>query len=198
MFAAADFGADAVGFVFDPASPRCIDPGEASVLMAMLPPFVMAVGVFADPEAEAFADAEEACPTHLTQLGGREDEKDVRTCGPDVIKGIAYDPETIAAELERWSHCADVGAILLDGGGEWRGGSVGTAEGWATLRALVDACSKPVILGGLDVHSVGAAVRGVRPWGVDASGGLERDGHLNEDLIEAFCRAVREADHGQG
>lgn len=190
MFAAADFGADAVGFVFDPASPRYIVPAEASVLMAMLPPFVMAVGVFADPEAEAFADAEEACPTHLTQLIGREDEKEVRTCGPDVIKAVRFNASTIEADLERWSHCPDVGSILIDVTGEH--------PEWPRLRPIIDACSKPVIVGGLNLETVVAAVQGVRPWGVDVSSGVEREGNLDEDLIEAFCRAVREADHGQG
>src|SRR4051812_15642697 len=84
--AAADSGADAIGFMFVPASVRYIDPEDAYGIMSVLPPLVSSVGVFADPTLDGFSDVEETCPTIYTQLHGEEDVQLVRSCGPDVIK----------------------------------------------------------------------------------------------------------------
>ncbi len=192
LFAAADEGADAVGFMFVKSSPRYIEPEEAYELMTMLPAFVTAVGVFMDPKPDDFGDIEQVCPTPLTQLHGSEPEKLVNLCGPDVIKAVRFDPETIARELDRWGVCEDVGAILVDGST----GGLGEAFEWARLAPLVEECSKPIILaGGLTPENVGEAIRAARPYAVDVSSGVEREkGVKDVALIEAFCRAVRRAD----
>ncbi|CAG0994840.1 phosphoribosylanthranilate isomerase [Phycisphaerales bacterium] len=192
LFAAADSGADAVGFMFVKTSPRYLPPEEAYGLMSLLPPLVSAVGVFADPTPDEFGDAEEVCPAHFTQLHGQENEKLVKACGPDVIKAVKFDPETIGRDLDRWGACDDVAAILVDGSS----GGLGEVFDWARLASLVEACSKPIILaGGLNAGNVAAAIREVRPYGVDVSSGVERvRGEKDPALIEAFCDAVREAD----
>lgn len=194
LYAAADAGADAVGFMFVPTSPRYIEPAEAYDLMSILPPLVASVGVFADPSAEEFSNIEETCPTMYTQLHGLESEKTVRAYGPDVIKGVRYDAATIGAELARWGAHEDVCAILVDGSA----GGEGKAFDWSALAPLVAECAKPIILaGGLNAENVGAAVRACRPWAVDVSSGVERErGVKDAGLIEAFCEAVRLADAG--
>lgn len=192
LFAAADAGADAVGFMFVKTSPRYLPPEEAYGLMTLLPPFVSAVGVYADPSLDEFADTEEACPAQFTQLHGHESEKLVKACGPDVIKAVKFDAETIGRELDRWGACEDVAAILVDGSA----GGLGEAFEWSRLAPLVDACAKPIILaGGLTPANVGQAIRLARPYGVDVSSGVERvRGEKDPALIEAFCDAVRDAD----
>ncbi|MDX2130463.1 MAG: phosphoribosylanthranilate isomerase [Planctomycetota bacterium] len=192
LFAAADSGADAVGFMFVASSPRYIDPDAASELMGLLPPFVAAVGVIADPRPDAFAELEQACPTHLTQLHGNENEKVVRACGPDVIKAIRFDPATIGADLDRWAACDDVGTILVDGSA----GGQGEAFDWNLLAPLVEACPKPIIIaGGLTPQNVGEAIRAARPYAVDVSSGVESSRGVKDPvLIEAFCEAVQRAD----
>jgi phosphoribosylanthranilate isomerase len=192
LFAAVDEGADAVGFMFVESSPRYIDPGEAAGLMSLLSPFVSAVGVFADPDPGEFAEIEQVCPTHLTQLHGSEDERVVKACGPDIIKAVRFDPRTIGRDLDRWGACEDIGAILVDGSA----GGAGETFDWTILAPLVEQCAKPVILaGGLTPGNVGEAIRVVRPYGVDVSSGVERSrGEKDPRLIAAFCRAVREAD----
>jgi len=192
LFAAADEGADAVGFMFVRESPRYIEPEEAFALMSMLPPFVAGVGVFANPDPDEFAEMEEACPTQFSQLHGQENEKLVKACGPDIIKAVRFDAATIAAELDRWGECEDVAAILVDGSA----GGMGEAFDWAPLAPLVETCSKPIILaGGLTPKNVGEAIRLVRPFGVDVSSGVERErGVKDVGLIEAFCREVRKAE----
>ena len=190
--AAVDAGADAIGFMFVRASPRAIDPEQAYEIMAGLPPLVASVGVFADPDVDEFSDIEETCPTIYTQLHGDEDVDLVQQCGPDVIKAIRFDEATIAESLARWDEVDEVCAILIDGGS----GGMGVAFDWALLTPHLEHISKPIILaGGLTPENVGHAIREVRPYAVDVSSGVEREkGVKDAGLIEAFCKAVREAD----
>ena len=108
--AAAEAGADAIGFVFHPGSQRFIEPEEAFQVMADLPPFVATVGLFVNATLEKFCEMEERCPTTLSQLHGDEPEDVVRQCGPGVIKAVHFDAETIESELARWSEVEEVDA----------------------------------------------------------------------------------------
>jgi len=193
--AAADAGADAVGFVFHKGSPRVVEPAVAWEIIGSLPPFVTSVGLFVNATVERFCDIEEQCPTDLSQLHGEEDEELVTECGPNIIKAVAFDPATIAAELARWDGVPEVAAILVDGS---KGGEGKTLD-WHELAkhtAGRDADATPIILaGGLTPKNVGEAIRAVRPWGVDVSSGVERDrGVKDAGMIAAFCAAVQAAD----
>lgn len=190
--AAAESGADAVGFVFVRSSPRWIEPAEAWRIFARLPPFVSTVGVFVNATVDDYSDVEEVCPTDFGQLHGEEPEETVRQCGPRVIKAVRFDPATIDAELARWSQVDEVDAILVDGSA----GGAGVSLDWHALARAAQACSKPLVLaGGLSPENVGEAIRVVRPFAVDVSSGVERATGLKDaGLIRAFCRAVRRAD----
>jgi phosphoribosylanthranilate isomerase len=193
--AAADAGADAVGFVFHRASPRYIEPARAWEIIGGLPPFVSTVGLFVDTPLEKFCDVEEECPTDLSQLHGNESEELVRDCGPNIIKAVRFDADTIGAELNRWDAVDEVAAILIDGSA----GGEGKSLDWGLLAVHAEGRggdSKPLILaGGLTPENVGEAIRLVRPWGVDVSSGVERSrGEKDAGLIAAFCDAVQRAD----
>ncbi len=193
LFGACDAGADAVGFVFHPKSRRFIEPEEAFDLISFLPPFVSSVGLFVDASVERFSDLEEVCPTDRSQLHGNEPEDMVRQCGPGVIKAVKFEAGTIERELKRWSTIEEVDAILVDGSA----GGEGVAFEWGELAKVKEACTKPLILaGGLTAANVGEAVRVVRPWAVDVSSGVEREGVKDRAMMAAFCEAVREADRG--
>lgn len=194
LFAAADEGADAVGFMFVESSPRYIRPEAAAELLSLLPPFVSAVGVFANPTLDQFADIEETCPTPFSQLHGQEDGRLVRACGPDVIKAVKFEAGSIGDAIAGWEQVDEVGAILVDGSA----GGEGVAFEWEVLAPIIEHCSKPIIIaGGLTAHNVGDAIRACRPFGVDVSSGVEKSrGVKDAELIEAFCAAVREADRG--
>ncbi|MFG0286018.1 MAG: N-(5'-phosphoribosyl)anthranilate isomerase [Phycisphaerales bacterium JB039] len=187
--AAADAGADAVGFVFAKSSPRYIEPAEAARLMADLPPFVVTVGLFVDPDLDEFVTVEEQCPTHYTQFHGSEPVELVRQCGPDIIKAVRFDRARIESDLRKWGAIDEVAAVLVDGSA----GGMGEAFDWTALRAPAEACPKPVILaGGLTPENVREAIAAVRPWAVDVSSGVERErGVKDASLIRAFCAAVR-------
>jgi phosphoribosylanthranilate isomerase len=193
LAAAVESGADAVGFVFVKDSPRYIEPADADALISLLPPWVSAVGVFKDPDVDEFCDIEEACPfLAMNQLHGDEDVRTVKSCGPDVLKAVVFDPATFASELDRWAVVDEVAAILVDGA---RAGS-GEQIDWNALAPLIESAPRPVMLaGGLNPVNVGQAISIVRPYAVDVSSGVERErGVKDSELIEAFCRAVRRAD----
>lgn len=192
LFAACDAGADAVGFVFYPKSPRFVEPEEAFDLISFLPPFVSSVGLFVDATVDRFADIEEVCPTDRSQLHGSESEDTVKRCGPSLIKAVRFDPATIERELKRWSALDEVDAVLVDGSA----GGAGETFDWNALAKVKAACTKPLILaGGLTPENVGEAIRAVRPFAVDVSSGVESaPGEKDRGLINRFCAAVRRAD----
>lgn len=190
--AAAGAGADAVGLVFASGSPRYLDPARAWEIAGVLPPFVSTVGLFVDVDLERFIEIEQICPTTLVQFHGNEPEELVRHCGPNLIKAVRFDAATIGRDLARWEAVDEVDAILVDGST----GGRGTTFDWSLLAPHVERTSKAIILaGGLTPENVGDAIAAVRPFAVDVSSGVERErGVKDPGLIEAFCRAVREAD----
>lgn len=201
--AAVEAGADAVGFVFHPKSPRAIRPDEAFDISAVLPPFVQSVGVFVDESVDRFMSIEEQCPTDLSQLHGRESEGVVRQCGPRLIKSVAFDAGTIVDELARWDAVEEVDAILVDGSAAGEGGK-GEAFDWGVLAGLFGeggwrGRARLIVAGGLTAENVGSAIRALRPWAVDVSSGVESaPGVKDPGKLAAFCRAVREADGSLG
>jgi|GEM_PF-4748957 phosphoribosylanthranilate isomerase len=180
--AAAEAGADGVGFLFARGRAGSIDPESAYEIMGSLPPMVSSIGEFIDPTLDEFMDAEEVCPTIYSQLSGAEDVHLVRSCGPDVLKVVRFDAPTIARELALWDGVDEVCAIVVEGD-----------EGcdWSALAPHLEHLHKPVLLAGA-IHpgNVAAAVAAVRPYGVIAGAGVERDGVKDPKLIEAFCAAV--------
>lgn len=173
-------------------------PEKAWEIIGALPPFVSTVGLFVDLPLEKFCDIEEHCPTDMSQLHGNEDEELAQECGPNVIKAVRFDPDTIAAELARWDDVDEVAAILVDGSS----GGKGETLDWGLLALHTQERgddAKPLILaGGLTPENVGEAIKVVRPWGVDVSSGVEKSrGIKDAGLIEAFCGAVLRADLGR-
>jgi phosphoribosylanthranilate isomerase len=184
--AAVEAGADAIGFVFAPNSPRCVDVRQASEIAQAVGPFVTTVAVYQDPSPD-----DPALQNWLgdwLQMHGDEDETDLSQLRRCIIKGFRFDPE----QVRRWNRCTYVDALLIDGP---RGGS-GEAFDHHALGAMMTEISRPVILaGGLTPENVGEAIRTVRPYAVDVSSGVETEpGVKSAKLIAEFCAAVREAD----
>lgn len=190
--AAAEAGADAIGFIFHPDSPRFIEPAAAAPIMWSLPPMISTVAVTVDLSVDEFADIEQTCPATLTQLHGREPEAVVRACGPNLIKAFRYDHATIVSQLTRWGAVDEVDAVLIDGSD----GGQGDAFDWSQLVEHAKGFEKPIFLaGGLTPDNVGEAIAAVRPYAVDVSSGVESaPGVKDLGLIAEFCQAVREAD----
>jgi len=192
LLAAAEAGADAIGFVFHKPSKRYIAPEQAWELLSILPPFVASVGLFVNASVDEFCEIEEVCPTALSQLHGQEPVDVVAQCGPNIIKAVRFDESTIDAELERWSGVPDVAAILVDGAA----GGEGKTFDWNALATRIQHFDTPIIIaGGLTPGNVAEAIRVVRPYGVDVSSGVESaPGIKDPKLIAEFCKQVRKAD----
>lgn len=193
VLAAIDAGADAVGFVFVPSSPRYIDPDRAADLVCMLPPFVDAVGLFADQKAAEICElAGEAC-VEMVQLHGREDRQCVEMVRDEfaVIKGIRFSAENV----QKWAGADSIEILLVDGSD----GGQGETLDWAALAAQRDSIKLPLMLaGGLTADNVAEAIATVRPYAVDVSSGVEnRPGVKDAGLIRQFCAAVRRADQAR-
>ncbi len=188
--AAVAAGADAVGLVFYPPSPRALSFDRAAELVALLPPFVTAVGLFVNPAPAFVAEACARVPLQLLQFHGDETDAECARHGLPWIKAARMRPGVDLVEFAA-SHPGARG-ILLDAFVEGYGGG-GKVFDWSLIPAGLD---RPIILsGGLDVANVADAVRHVRPWAVDVSSGVEfAKGIKDAAKIAAFVAGVRNAD----
>ncbi|MDX2115746.1 MAG: phosphoribosylanthranilate isomerase [Planctomycetota bacterium] len=190
--AAVESGADAIGLVFEPSSPRYVEPEEAWEIASFLPPFVTKVGLLVNPTPEEFMRVKEQCPFDYGQLHGSESEDVVRACGPWIIKAVRFSEATIEAELRRWSEVDEIDALLIDGSA----GGMGETFDWSLLARVAHLSDHPLILaGGLTPENVGEAIRVVKPYAVDVSSGVESArGVKDPSRVAAFCEAVRRAE----
>lgn len=188
--AAVSAGADAIGLVFWPSSPRFVTVEQARALAAAAPPFVAVVGLFVDPPPAAVHDVLKRVNLALLQFHGSESPEQCRSYGRPYIKAISMrDDVNLQAEEKRYAAAA---GLLLDAfAGELVGGS-GRAFDWSRIPS---GRTKPIVLaGGLTPENVGEAIRRVRPEAVDVSSGVEASkGVKDPKKIAAFMQAVREA-----
>jgi len=189
--AAAAAGADAVGLVFVERSPRFVTIEQATTIVAQLPAWVSAIGLFVNENAMTIRDVAGQVGLHGVQLHGDEPPEDVEKLRPlSVIKALPA-----GSDIAGW---ARVNAVLLDTppppeAGALPGGS-GRAFDWSAIELPEDA--PPLILaGGLTPDNVADAIAAVRPYGVDVSSGVESSRSVKSvEKIAAFCEAVRTAD----
>ncbi|CAG0980367.1 phosphoribosylanthranilate isomerase [Rhodocyclaceae bacterium] len=183
-------GADAIGFVFYPPSPRYLTNARAAALAHAVPPFVVRVGLFVNAEPAVVRETLAEVPLELLQFHGDEDEAYCRQFRRPYIKAARMRPGLDLVEFARRFSSAQ--GLLLDAFVEGYGGAGQTFD-WSLIpRAL----PLPMILsGGLHTDNVGEAVRKLRPWAVDVSSGVEvAKGIKDAEKINAFVAAVRHAE----
>ncbi len=187
--AAVTAGADAVGFVFYPKSPRYVTPARAAELARRLPPFVTPVGLFVNASDDELNAALAALPNMLVQFHGDETPAECERIGRPYIRAARMAPGfDLVAFAAAFSSAQ---ALLLDAHVESYGGA-GKAFDWDLVPGGLPL---PLILsGGLNAGNVGAGIAKVQPWAVDVSSGVEAaKGIKDAALIDAFCAAVRAA-----
>jgi phosphoribosylanthranilate isomerase len=189
--AAARHGADAIGLIFYPPSPRLVTLERAREIAAGLPAFVARVAVFVNPAAADVEAAIRACRPDLLQFHGEESADFCRSFGVPYLRALRVRPGVDL--LESLSLFGDAAGWLLDAYRQELYGGTGEAFDWGLIPREL---ARPLILsGGLDAENVGAAIRRVRPWAVDVSSGVEAaKGVKDERRIAAFMEAVRNAD----
>ena len=187
--AAARAGADAIGLVFYPPSPRFLSVERAREIRDALPPFVQAVALFVNADAAQVAQVIGRVHPAMLQFHGEETPEFCAQFGLPYVKACRVKKGVSALEyLRPFSQAA---AWLFDSFVPEYGG-VGESFDWS----LVPSTDKPVILsGGLSSLNVAEAIRRVRPWGVDVSSGVESGKGIKDAAkIAAFIAEVRNAD----
>jgi phosphoribosylanthranilate isomerase len=186
---AAGLGADALGFIFYPKSPRKVDPEVARTIVAQLPPFVAAVGVFVDEAAAVVQELAGQVGLDWVQLHGQESPEYCRSLGRKVIKGFRIRDEKSLLELEPYRHI--VQAFLLDTYKKGQVGGTGEVFDWH-LALKANKFGQIILAGGLTAENVGQAIVTARPDAVDAASGTEAaPGKKDPAKLRAFFKAVR-------
>ncbi len=188
--AAADAGADAIGLVFYPPSPRCLTLERARALRQAVPPFVATVALFVNAPADDVARVLEAVRPDALQFHGEERPEDCERFGVPYVKACRVRPGVDL--LEYWRAYPGAAGWLADAYAEEYGGA-GRRFDWSLVPRSLE---RPLILsGGLASGNVGEAIRALRPWAVDVSSGVESaKGVKDAARIAAFVAEVRDAD----
>lgn len=186
---AANSGADAIGLVFYPPSPRAISVAQAQNVTRGLPPFVSTVALFVNPDVADVSRCLDAVSIDIIQFHGDESPEFCSQFGKPYIKAVRMKSDTNLTQLAETYGSAK--ALLLDTYQPGVPGGTGATFDWSLIHQI----EKPIILaGGLNTDNVAEAIKQVRPFAVDVSGGVESEkGIKSHDKISAFMREVANA-----
>lgn len=186
--AAAEAGADAIGLVFYAPSPRAVDARQAAHIVAALPPFVTTVGLFVDAEPDAVREVLSHVPLDLLQFHGDETDEYCRQFGRPFLKAVrVQNAEQLTDVAARWPGAS---GILLDSYKPGVPGGTGKVFDWRLVPVKRD--WNLVLAGGLTADNVHQAIREMRPWAVDVSGGVEASKGIKDVAkINAFVQEVK-------
>lgn len=184
-------GADALGFIFHPGSPRYLTPGAARKIIQGLPADVAKIGVFVNREHHVVKGMADFCGLDLIQLHGDEPPENCRYFSPwSLIKAVSRWKEADLHRLKEYP----VKAFLVDARDEERYGGTGLKADWALAKKIGEI--KPLILaGGLNAENIGEAIETVAPDAVDISSGVEiRPGKKDPGKVKEIIEIVRAMD----
>jgi phosphoribosylanthranilate isomerase len=185
---AVQHGATALGFVFWPSSPRCIEPDVAARIIEAVPAEVKKVGVFVNADIEDVYELIDATGIDTVQLHGDETPDYARTLSPPVVRSVTL--EGARAVVAGWPPDT---LLLLDAADRVRRGGTGVTVDW-DAAADVARQRRVILAGGLTPENVGDAIAAVRPFGVDVSSGVEdAPGVKDFDKVSRFLANARRA-----
>jgi phosphoribosylanthranilate isomerase len=183
---AAELGADALGFIFYARSPRHVAPETAREIIAQLPPFVAAVGVFVDESAAVVQELAAQAGLDWVQLHGQESPEYCRNLGRKVIKAFRIQDEGSLHLLAGYQGAAQ--ALLLDTYKKGQMGGTGEIFDWHVAREAKK-YGTIILAGGLNPGNVAQAIATAGPAAVDAASGTEAaPGKKDPAKLRAFFR----------
>lgn len=187
-----DAGADAIGFVFFPPSPRSVTAEQAHALIQKVPAYVQTVGLFVNASLDEIANILKQAPVDILQFHGDETAEQCQQISKQVgrrwYKAIQVKPGLdIQAEIQSYQD-AGASAVLLDAWHPDLKGGTGHSFDWTTFPKL----NIPLILaGGLNPDNIEQAILTTQAYAVDVSGGVESaKGIKDQQLIERFMQGV--------
>ncbi len=199
--AAVDAGADAIGLVFYPKSPRYITPDEAGRIMTGIPPYITIVGLFVNASVDEVSKVLEAAPISLLQFHGDESVEQCAGIAEAVnrpfVRAVRVGADATGTDLlkcEQDYRAASMlfNGLLLDAHVDGYGGG-GKVFDWSLIPK--ELAPRVVLSGGLSAQNAIEAIDRVRPYAVDVSSGVEvAKGIKDAARIRAFIDAVRKAD----
>lgn len=188
--AAVAAGADAIGFVFYPPSPRYVTPERAAELVRRIPPFVDVVGLFVNADSAMVLATCNSVPLNLLQFHGDEDAAYCRQFSRPYLRAARVRPGLDLVEFA--GSFPEARGLLLDAFVEGYGGG-GHVFDWTLIPPALP--GHLILSGGLHADNVAAAIERVRPDAVDVSSGVESGKGIKDHAkIAAFVAAVRKAD----
>jgi phosphoribosylanthranilate isomerase len=200
---AVEAGADALGFVFYPKSPRYLDPAVAQRIVDELPRQIEKIGVYVHETPQSVANLAQrvgltGLQLHLELFRIQQEPRRLDSLN-GVKQYVALSVHTLLRSEEVPVQLSPgLDGIFLDSGTPLEPGGTGKVFDWERSRSLVNRMkqmAKVVIAGGLTPANVREAMRILEPWGVDVASGVEaRPGKKDPEKVRAFITAVRDAD----
>jgi phosphoribosylanthranilate isomerase len=191
--AAIEAGANLIGFNFYPKSPRHISEDQAAEIRSQLPKKVKAVGIFVNRLPADVITLRSSVRLDAVQLHGDESPEMVAEIAPvmPVIKAFRVEPEFPITTLDEYSQAF---AFLFDAAHTDQYGGTGRTTDWDVARRA-SLKHRIILAGGLKVENVAAAVRIVRPYGIDVASGVESSPRKKDhELLREFIKEVRRAE----
>ena len=187
--AASEYGADAIGFVFQPKSPRAITPETAKNIVSALPPFITTIGVFVNEDKLEIERITNYVGLNIVQLHGNE-PPDACQLNKKVIKAIRVKDLTDLEPLKRYN----VSAFLLDTYSPHTMGGTGQIFNW-DIAVEAKKFGRIILAGGLNHENIGEAIKWVRPYGIDVATGVEsnKKGEKDHKKLKLFIEKARQA-----
>jgi len=187
---AAEAGADALGFIFHPPSPRYIEPAAAAAIARELPPHIVKVGVFVNAPEDLVVGASTACGLSLLQFHGDESPEYCLQFGLMSMKAFRIKDAASLEALPRYA----TDAWLLDAYAPDQLGGTGAVFNWDLAIEAKKFGRLIALAGGLSPENVAEAVRRVQPFAVDVSSGVEQSpGRKDPAKVRAFIQAAKSA-----
>ncbi|MBI3583733.1 MAG: phosphoribosylanthranilate isomerase [Nitrospinae bacterium] len=186
---AADCGADALGFIFYPKSPRFVEITRAEEIISKLSPFITTVGVFVNQSIENIVNIVHECNINIVQLHGDETPDYCSKLPMKAIKAIRVKNEDSLKQIAGYK----TSTFLLDAYSENSYGGTGKIFNW-DLAIKAKGYGRIILSGGLTHDNVREAIEKVKPYGVDVSSGVEeKEGKKGKEKVREFIKRVKEA-----
>ncbi len=188
--AAVSYGADALGFVFYPESPRVVTPETARNIISSLPQSITTVGVFVDENKAKVEDAASYTGLDIIQLHGSE-SPEYCDFSRKIIKAFKIKEPS---DLEALNAYNFVSAFLLDTYSPNEIGGTGQTFNWE-IAVEARKYGKIILAGGLNPKNIAEAIKFVQPYGVDVSSGVEGEekGKKDHKKLQLFIERARDA-----